>query len=99
MIPARDLDALQREIHHAKQRFGLPDAVQVVSCYEAGRDGFWLHRFLNNSGILNVVVDAASIEVNRRELASLAGLTPTPYASGDSQREQGVAVSSMARRM
>ena len=27
---------------------------------------------------------------NRRELASLAGLAPTPYASGDSQREQGI---------
>jgi transposase len=27
---------------------------------------------------------------NRRELASLAGLTPTPYASGDSERDQGI---------
>jgi len=39
----------------------------VVSCYEAGRDGFWLHRYLLSCGIENVVVDSASIEVNRRK--------------------------------
>jgi transposase len=38
----------------------------VVSCYEAGRDGFWLHRFLLDQGIENRVIDSASIEVNRR---------------------------------
>jgi transposase len=65
-IPARDLDALEREIQRAKHRFGLPAAASVVSCYEAGRDGFWLHRYLEKSGIGNLVVDAASIEVNRR---------------------------------
>ena len=36
------------------------------SCYEAGRDGFWLHRWLIAQGIDNLVVDSASIEVNRR---------------------------------
>jgi transposase len=65
-IQARDLIGLQREIQLAKQRFNLPDDVPVVSCYEAGRDGFWLHRYLDESGIANDVVDAASIEVNRR---------------------------------
>jgi transposase len=40
--------------------------VAVCSCYEAGRDGFWLHRWLIEHGIGNVIVDAASIEVNRR---------------------------------
>jgi transposase len=39
----------------------------VRSCYEAGRDGFWLHRYLTAQGIKNSVVDAASIEVNRRQ--------------------------------
>jgi transposase len=38
----------------------------VHSCYEAGRDGFWLHRWLLEQGIDNIVVDSASIEVNRR---------------------------------
>ena len=36
------------------------------SCYEAGRDGFWLHRWLIAQGVENVVVDSSSIEVNRR---------------------------------
>lgn len=65
-IPARDLDALKREIQLAKARFGLPEDTPVLSCYEAGRDGFWLHRFLTQASIQNLVVDAASIEVNRR---------------------------------
>jgi transposase len=37
-----------------------------MSCYEAGRDGFWLHRYLLEQGILNLIVDSASIEINRR---------------------------------
>jgi transposase len=65
-IPARDTDALMLEIRKAKHRFGLSDETPVISCYEAGRDGFWLHRYLEHQGIENLVVDAASIEVNRR---------------------------------
>jgi transposase len=65
-IPARDLDSLRREIDRARRRFGLPDDSPVRSCFEAGRDGFWLHRFLASGGIDNAVVDSASIEVNRR---------------------------------
>jgi transposase len=38
----------------------------VHSCYEAGRDGFWLHRFLESQGVHNIVVDSSSIEVKRR---------------------------------
>jgi transposase len=55
-----------QEIGKAKKRFGLPDHSPVHSCYEAGRDGFWLQRFLETHGINNVVVDSASIEVKRR---------------------------------
>jgi transposase len=40
--------------------------VQVVSCYEAGYDGFWLHRFLAAHRIINHVLDAASLLVNRK---------------------------------
>src|SRR5262252_276839 len=65
-IAARDLPGLLKEIHKAKRRFGLPDDAAVVSCYEAGRDGFWLHRWLTSQGVANVIVDSASIEVNRR---------------------------------
>jgi len=65
-IAARDLAALQREIHLARERFGLGAETPVISCYEAGRDGFWLHRYLSSIGVANLVVDSASIEVNRR---------------------------------
>lgn len=65
-LRARDRDGVLREIERAKQRFGLPADAPVVSCYEAGRDGFWLHRWLVAQGIDNRVVDSASIEVNRR---------------------------------
>lgn len=65
-IVARHVEGLRIEIRKAKQRFGLPEDAPVVSCYEAGRDGFWLHRFLLHEGVKNIVVDSASIEVNRR---------------------------------
>jgi len=65
-ITARDLPALMEEIAKARHRFKMGDDVPVYSCYEAGRDGFWIHRFLESEGIHNVVVDSSSIEVNRR---------------------------------
>jgi len=66
-ITAQVWPALQREIEVARKRFGLAQTVAVKSCYEIGREGFWLHRALLQQGIENVVVDAASIEVNRRQ--------------------------------
>ena len=65
-LKARELDGLKREIEQAKVRFGLAKEAAVMSCYEAGRDGFWLHRYLESIGVNNLVVDSASIEVNRR---------------------------------
>jgi len=65
-VTAGDLEALEVEIGLAKKRFGLPETARVVSCYEAGRDGFWIHRYLVNQGIENLVVDSASIKVDRR---------------------------------
>jgi transposase len=66
-IAAGDLSQLRDEIGRAKRRFGLAEEVRVVSCYEAGRDGFWLHRYLLSEGIENIIVDSASLEVNRRK--------------------------------
>jgi transposase len=66
-IPAGDVARLQQEIARAKQRFGLPEDARIVSCYEAGRDGFWLHRYLVAHNVQNHVIDSASIEVNRRQ--------------------------------
>ena len=66
-VATRDGEAVLAQIAWAKQRLGLPANALVASCYEAGRDGFWLHRFLVAHGIDNLVVDSASIEVNRRK--------------------------------
>jgi len=65
-IAACNQARLLQEGAQAKKRFGLPDTAPVVSCYEAGREGFWLHRFLQAHGITNYIVDSSSIEVNRR---------------------------------
>jgi transposase len=66
-VDAGDLIQLKAEIVSAKKRFKLSDNCRVMSCYEAGRDGFWLHHYLIAEGIENIVVDSASIEVNRRK--------------------------------
>ena len=65
-VAAGDMPVLLAAIEKAKARCGLAGKVVVHSCYEAGRDGFWLHRWLIEQGIENIVVDSASIEVNRR---------------------------------
>lgn len=65
-VPARDLKALTVELARAKKHFGLIATADVRSCYEAGRDGFWLHRYLESRGVENRIVDSSSIEVNRR---------------------------------
>ncbi len=69
-IPARMLKVLDAEIAWAKAHFGLPATAPVRSCYEAGRDGFWLHRYLVGRGVTNSIVDSSSIEVNRRRRRS-----------------------------
>lgn len=65
-VAAGDVEGLWRAILAAKGRQGVPPEARVVSCYEAGRDGFWLHRELERRGGRNLVVDSSSIEVNRR---------------------------------
>ena len=66
-VDAGDLEALKEEVARARSRFGLAPEVRVVSCYEAGRDGFWLHRWLDAQGYENVVIDPASVQVDRRK--------------------------------
>jgi hypothetical protein len=48
-VPAGAVDQVREEITRAKRRLKLPDDTPVVSCYEAGRDGFWLHRYLRRT--------------------------------------------------
>jgi transposase len=65
-IGARDVRALREAIARARRKLGLSESCPVTSCYEAGRDGFWLDRLLAQMGVMNVVVDSSSIDVNRR---------------------------------
>jgi transposase len=65
-LPAGEFPRVVAAIARARQRFGLPAGCELRSCYEAGRDGFWLHRALEAHGVRNVVVDPASIAVDRR---------------------------------
>jgi transposase len=58
------LNLLSRLRAEAERRCGKP--VRTVSIYEAGLDGFWVHRLLEANGVESHVVDAASIAVNRR---------------------------------
>lgn len=65
-VASGDWAAVDRALCAGRQRCGLPPASIVASCYEAGRDGFWIHRALVARGIRNRVIDSSSIEVNRR---------------------------------
>ena len=63
-VAGGDLAAVDGVLQRARERFGVAAAAPVISCYEAGRDGFWIHRALAARGIANRVVDSSSIEVN-----------------------------------
>ena len=60
-VSGGDAHKVLEEIGKTKRRFGLAPEVRVVSCYEAGRDGFWLHRLLESAGVESLVVDAGSL--------------------------------------
>lgn len=65
-MPAEAWAKVPDEVARAKTHFRLAGETPVRSCYEAGRDGFWIHRYLTSLGVTNVVVDSASIETPRR---------------------------------
>ena len=65
-VKAGDLSAVGKEIWKARERLKLDKDAPVYSCYEAGRDGFWIHRELVRRHWNNIIVDPASIEVDRR---------------------------------
>jgi transposase len=65
-VPAGEQSAVLECIARAKARCKLPPDAPVHTCYEAGRDGWWPHRWLKEQGVDNIVVDSSSIEVNRR---------------------------------
>ncbi len=67
-VAAYDWEGLLRLIERRREKLAARGyaAVRVFSCYEAGRDGFWLHRVLERHGVKNHVIDPASIRVKRR---------------------------------
>lgn len=67
---AGDWTKLMELVRQAKRCFGLEADAKVMCCYEAGREGFWVHRKLVELGIENIVVDSSSIEVSRRKRRS-----------------------------
>jgi transposase len=64
----KDWNGLRELIDKVRTRVGreLKRPVEIVSCYEAGYDGFWLHRLLEQTGVRNCVIDPASVQVDRR---------------------------------
>jgi transposase len=67
-VPGGDHASLLALIDRARDRAvrKLGAVPAVVSCYEAGYDGFWLHRLLMAAGITNYVFDPSSIAVDQR---------------------------------
>src|SRR5829696_10065741 len=66
-IAGGDLAALSGVLARARakaEQMGKP--VRVLSCYEAGLDGHWLHRWLSDNVVIYYTIDASSNEVNRR---------------------------------
>ena len=65
-VPAGAVGQVLEEIARMKRQLKLPATAVVISCYEAGREAFSLHRYLVAHGVRNAVVDSSSIEVKRR---------------------------------
>ncbi|MGI9302805.1 MAG: IS110 family transposase [Gammaproteobacteria bacterium] len=61
-IEARDVLGWVKEVEWAKAKLGLPEDAAVVCCYEAGRDGHWIHRWLRSLGVEVYEIDSSSIE-------------------------------------
>ncbi len=64
-IVARDRGSLLEEVSQAKQKLKLPADASVVCCFEAGRDGHWLYRWLESEGFTVLEIDSSSIETAR----------------------------------
>ena len=88
-VTARDQKRVLDDIAQAKRRFDLPETAPVVSCYAAGREGFWLHRFLEAHGITNHVVDASAIAVGWPRRAKSDGVDVRKFRNMLIRYEQG----------
>jgi transposase len=68
ILSGGDWKGLLKLIEEVKTRVSRETGrtVEAMSCYEAGYDGFWLHRLLEAHGIRNYVIDPASLQMDRR---------------------------------
>ena len=64
-IDARDRQRCLEEVALAKEKLKLPADAPVVCCFEAGRDGHWIHRWLESEGFEVLEIDSSSIETAR----------------------------------
>jgi len=103
-IDAGDWGGLEKEIEQSRTKLGCSPGCSIMSCYEAGRDGFWIHRALLKKGIENYVLDSASIEVSRRkkkvktdqvDVVALLRLLMR-YASGEKEALHAIRVPTVA---
>jgi transposase len=67
-IKGGDSEGLMAKLVAARDRWAKVSGKKpsIILCYEAGYDAFWLARFLKAHGIDCLVVDSASMQVNRR---------------------------------
>lgn len=66
-VRPRDLEQLEERIQWAADYFDLADQFVVLTCYEAGRDGFWVHRWLEKQGLVNTVVAPGSLRSRQND--------------------------------
>lgn len=64
-IDARDRQRCLEEVALAKRKLKLPADARVVCCFEAGRDGHWIYRWLESEGFEVLEIDSSSIETAR----------------------------------
>jgi transposase len=67
-IKGGDANGLMAKLDAARDRLAKVSGQvpKVTLCYEAGYDGFWLTRLLEYRGIDCLVMDPASLQVDRR---------------------------------
>ena len=104
VVPAADLLKLSEAVAKAKERFGMPASARVVGCYEAGRDGFWLHRHLRgvskagNRRVRAMIVEIAWLWLRFQPKSALSQWYQTRFAGGGA-RMRRIGIVALARKL
>jgi len=99
-LPARDMAALLQQIERWKAealRAGRT-VRRTVLAYEAGRDGFWIARYLLTCGIEVQILHPASIPVERRGRRVNHALGLDPRDRSDRSRHVAAHAAGLAAR-